>query len=267
MKSNPSSKSLFHVVKIGGKLIDDEKALHAFAALPSPKILVHGGGKQATELSHRLGQETRMVDGRRITSAENLGTIVMTYAGSLNKGLVARLQALGCPALGLSGADGDVIRAAKRPVGTIDYGFAGDVQRVDAQLLRLLGTNGYVPVLCSVTHDGAGQLLNTNADTIATETAIALAASGAAVELTYVFDKPGLLLNAEDDASVLSTVDSDRYADLKSAGAIHTGMLPKLDNAFRALAAGVGAIRLCNAVGIDDETAGTRLVISQKHPA
>ncbi|TCZ72982.1 acetylglutamate kinase [Flaviaesturariibacter aridisoli] len=230
------------VIKIGGNIIDDEERLHGFllrfAAVAGAKVLVHGGGKLATRLAGELKIQQQLVDGRRITDAETLKVVTMVYAGWVNKSIVAGLQALGCPAIGLSGADGDAVRAQKRQASAIDYGFVGDVTAINAPFLHTLIEAGQTLVLAPITHDGNGQLLNTNADTIAQETATALGALYS-VRLVYSFEKAGVLRDADDDQSVISEINPERYATLKADGIVSGGMLPKLDNAFRALAAGV----------------------------
>lgn len=245
------------IAKIGGNIIDDavrlQSFLQSFAALPLPKLLVHGGGKVATALGTRMGIEAKMVEGRRITDAETLNLVTMVYGGLVNKQIVAKLQALGCNALGLSGADANVIKASKRPAGTIDYGFAGDLQApqsINTGALAHLLEAGISPVFAPLTHDGQGQLLNTNADTIAATLAAAFASSHA-VKLVYLFEKPGVLQDATDDSSVIHSINRERYTGLKSSGAIHAGMVPKLDNAFDALASGVEQVLICQAEEID----------------
>ncbi|MEY3368700.1 MAG: hypothetical protein RI973_1855 [Bacteroidota bacterium] len=233
--------------KIGGKLLDDarqlQKVLRDFSELKGARILVHGGGKKGSELSRQLGIEPVMVEGRRVTDAATLEVVTMVYAGLLNKNIVAGLQSLGDNALGLSGADGNVILARKRPVGALDYGYVGDVERVDADLLLRLLQQQVIPVLCSITHDGQGQLLNTNADTIATAVASALARE-CEVELVYCFEKNGVLSNPEDALSVIPHLDLEAYLALKQQGAVSEGMIPKLENAFAALTAGVAGVRI-----------------------
>lgn len=233
------------VIKIGGNVLDDAAScmsfLKTFAALKGAKILVHGGGKLATKLAEQLGVQQQLVEGRRITDAETLKIITMVYAGLINKTVVAQLQAAGCNAIGLSGADGNVIKAHKRVQATLDYGFVGDVDEVNAPLLQTLLQQNTTPVLCAVSHDGAGQLLNTNADTIAQETAKALA-SFFDVELIYTFEKAGVLQNVADEASIIPKISAANYTILKESGAIFAGMIPKLDNAFAALNAGVARV-------------------------
>lgn len=249
-------KQLLKVFKIGGGVLDDEAQLHAFvrefSQVPGRKILVHGGGKGASQMLQALGIEPQMVQGRRITDAATLDVVTMFYAGKTNKQLVAALQAAGTNALGLSGADGNVIRAVKRPVKAIDYGFVGDLPEgcVDAALLGTLLEAGLTPVLCAITHDGLGQLLNTNADTIASTVARALAAPYE-VELHFCFEKDGVLADINDEASVIPQIQPAQYAHLKAEGVIAAGMIPKLDNAFEALEAGVEKVVIEHALKIN----------------
>ena len=244
------------VIKVGGRVVEDATAraqlIATLTALASPVVLVHGGGNMASALSRKLGREPVMVDGRRVTGAEDLRVAVMTYAGWVNKLLVAELQAAGRAAIGLSGADGDLVRAHRRPVTAagVDFGFVGDVDAVNAGLVRQLLGLGLTPVLCAVSHDGAGQLLNTNADTIATEAARALAAAGEPVRYYGCLDKPGVLLDPEDDASVVAELTPGRYAEMRAAGQVYAGMVPKLDTAFGLLDAGVAEVRLGDVAGI-----------------
>nr|WP_154640173.1 acetylglutamate kinase [Lewinella sp. W8] len=231
------------ILKIGGNIINNPAALHEaldyFAELPEPAVLVHGGGRKASQVISEMGRQPVMIDGRRITDAATLEIVTMVYAGLLNKTVVAKLQARGCNAIGLSGADGNAVLAEKRPVKDIDYGYAGDVRSVNAPLLEQLLRGGLRPVLCPITHDQKGQLLNTNADTIANETARALAAAGFGVSLRYCFELPGVMEDINDPTSLIRELTPDRYADYRSQGIIAGGMIPKLDNAFAAVAAGV----------------------------
>jgi acetylglutamate kinase len=230
------------VIKIGGNIIDDEQKLagflHVFASVKGKKILVHGGGKLATKLAEGLGIQQQMIDGRRITDAETLKIVTMVYAGTINKNIVAQLQARGCEAMGLTGADGNAILAHKRVHPTIDYGFVGDVDGINTSLLTSLLLLDKTLVFAPITHDGKGQLLNTNADTIAQEIARGLSSSFTTT-LVYSFEKSGVLLNADDDQSVISRIDPDYYQELKQRQVIFAGMIPKLDNAFAALNSGV----------------------------
>ena len=234
-----------YVIKIGGNIIDNEAKLAAFikdfAAVEGLKVLVHGGGKLATKLAADLGIEQQMIDGRRITDAATLKIVTMVYAGAINKNVVAQLQANGCNAIGLTGADGNAIKAHKRNHPTIDYGFVGDVDTVNTGLLQSLLEQNIAVVLAPITHDGNGLLLNTNADTIAQETAKALS-SIYDVELIYSFEKSGVLMNAEDDASVIPSINPTTYSELKEKQVIFAGMIPKLDNAFAAINSGVSKV-------------------------
>ena len=230
------------IIKIGGNIIDDEVRLAAFldnfAAVPGRKILVHGGGKLATKVAEGLGIQQQLVDGRRITDAETLRVVTMVYAGTINKNIVAQLQARGCPAIGLTGADGNAILSHKRTNASIEYGYVGDVDAVNTSLLTSLLLLDKTLIFAPITHDGKGQLLNTNADTIAQELARGLSASFE-VSLIYSFEKSGVLLDAEDEASVIGHINPAYYEELKASGAIYAGMIPKLDNAFAALRSGV----------------------------
>lgn len=241
-------KEILHIVKIGGKVVDDEAMLQTFlnqlANTPGRKILVHGGGKGATALSEKLGVPTQMVDGRRITDDVTLEIAVMVYAGWFNKSVVAMLQARGCNAIGLSGTDGNLILAEKRPVKTIDYGWVGDIKTVNVRGIAQLLEADLVPVFCAITHDGKGQLLNTNADTIAASLASALT-SKYAVQLSFFFEKNGVLLDPHDDSALIPVLDPPTYRIYREQGNIHTGMVPKLDNAFAACEAGVERVRIC----------------------
>lgn len=241
------NKKPITVVKIGGNIIDDAAELKQFLAdfskIEGHKVLVHGGGKSATKMAKSIGLVPEMIDGRRITDAPMLEVVVMIYAGEINKNIVAQLQANGTNAMGFSGADGNLIQSEKRNHPTINYGFVGDVQKVNTPLLETLITNRIVPVFCAITHDKKGQLLNTNADTIASELAIALS-EVFEVTLNYCFEKPGVLYDAEDDSSVIEKINQELYAKLKAEKAIHSGMIPKLDNCFNSLFKGVQKIKI-----------------------
>jgi len=243
---NTGKKSL-NVIKIGGNVIDNSENLHRFlkdfTALPGYKVLVHGGGKVATQLSETLGIEPKLVDGRRITDIETLRVVTMVYGGLINKNMVAQLQRYGCNAIGLTGADGDMIKAKKRPVKSIDYGFVGDLDKdsVNTQNLASLLEAGFTPVFCALTHDGEGQLLNTNADTIASALAVALAGDYY-TSLIYCFEKKGVLKDINDESSLIKEINPAGYEELKLHQVIHSGMLPKLDNAFSAIACGVSGV-------------------------
>jgi acetylglutamate kinase len=249
------------LVKVGGKVVEEEaqltQLLAAFARMEGYKALVHGGGRLATKLAAELGVESRMVDGRRITDGEMLKVVTMVYAGWVNKTVVARLQAMDINAVGLTGADMNVIRSEKRPVGAVDYGFAGDVKEVNTAALTLLLKQGAVPVLSPLTHDGRGQLLNTNADTIAGETAKALAHSFD-VTLIYCFEKNGVLMDEADDDSVIAEMDRSLFLRCREEGIITGGMIPKLENAFQAIDAGVRQVIITKATNLREDT-GTRI--------
>jgi acetylglutamate kinase len=242
------------IVKVGGKVIEEPDALKAllkdFSLIAGYKILIHGGGRAATELAEKLGVESKMVDGRRITDEETLKIATMVYAGLVNKNIVAQLQALRVDAIGLTGADMNLILSRKRPVTDIDYGFVGDVKNVNYRVLSELLNQSYTPVLAPLTHDGEGNLLNTNADTIASETAGALAYDFN-VRLVYCFEKKGVLMNENDENSMIQTLDRELYQQYKEEGIIKGGMIPKLDNAFHALASGVQEIIITSAAEIN----------------
>ncbi len=243
-------KESLTIVKVGGKIVEDETSLqqllHDFSSLPGYKLLVHGGGRSATRLAAQMGVETHMVDGRRITDKDMLDIVVMVYAGLVNKQIVAALQAKGMNAVGLTGADLDVIRSVKRPVVSIDYGFVGDVKAVNSEILSNLIRMNVIPVMAPLTHDGNGQMLNTNADTIAGETAKALADSFD-VTLIYCFEKKGVLRDAEDEDSVIPVMTQDDFTNYVQQGVIQGGMIPKLENAFSAIKAGVKQVIITSA--------------------
>ena len=226
------------VIKIGGNIIDNQNALAAFLSefskIKGPKLLIHGGGKLATKLAQQMQIQVKMIEGRRITDSATLDIITMVYAGKVNKGIIAKLQANNCNAIGFSGADGNTIISVKRPVKEIDFGFVGDIVKVHTETLKLLLDNRITPVFCAITHDENGQLLNTNADTIASELAIALAEIFE-VELYYCFEKKGVLLNVNDDDTVIENINSKNYQKLIDQGVIVDGMLPKLVNCFNAI--------------------------------
>ena len=251
-------KPELQVFKIGGGIIDNEADLlefvRLFAEIHGPKILVHGGGKGASDMMKSLGIVPRMVEGRRITDAVALDLVTMFYAGKTNKQIVVALQSHGVNALGLSGADGNVIKAVKRPVRDIDYGFVGDLSEasVNADLVHQFLTLGLTPVFCPINHDGHGQLLNTNADTIAASVAKALS-SKYAVALHFCFEKRGVLTDVQDENSVIPEMTLANYAELKESGIIADGMLPKLENAFDALQFGVDKVIIEHALHINDD--------------
>lgn len=251
------------LVKVGGKIVEEEHSLKQllvdFSCLEGNKILVHGGGRSATQLAERLGIETKMVNGRRITDEETLQVVTMVYGGLVNKKIVAGLQALGVNALGMTGADMDIIRSVKRPVVDIDYGFVGDVVKVNVDILGNLIHEGIVPVVAPLTHDSNGLLLNTNADTVAGELAKAFAAQFD-VTLVYCFEKAGVLANEEDDNSVIPTITSDSFQRLVADGTVKGGMIPKLENSFAALRAGVKVVKITRAQSFLSIEKGTTLL-------
>lgn len=256
------------IVKIGGNVIDNSANLHRFlvdfTALPGKKIIVHGGGKVATEMGVSLGIEAKMVEGRRITDIETLRIVTMVYAGLINKNMVAQLQAKGCNAIGLTGADGNIIQAVKRPVVTIDYGFVGDldVSSIASGTLSSLLEAGLTPTLCAITHDGEGQLLNTNADTIASAVAVAMSAHYE-TQLVYCFEKKGVLKDVDDESSLVTEIKSTEFEGLKDTGVVSGGMIPKLHNAFEAIKNGVKAVYIGQAdelLQLKENNFGTRLI-------
>lgn len=249
-------KEKLTVIKVGGKIVEEEETLNRllsdFSLIPGYKVLVHGGGRSATKLAARLNIESRMVNGRRVTDAETLKVVTMVYGGLVNKDIVAGLQAKGVNAMGLTGADMDVIRSVKRPVKEVDYGFVGDVKRVNAELLATLIRQGGVPVMAPLTHDGEGHMLNTNADTIAGETAKALAALFD-VTLVFCFEKKGVLRDEHDDDSVIPVITPELFEKYVREGVIRGGMIPKLENSFSALDAGVSQVVITQASSIRGE--------------
>lgn len=248
------------VVKVGGKIVEEADTLadllQRFSKIDGYKILVHGGGRSATAMATRLGIESKMVDGRRITDEEMLRVVTMVYGGLVNKTIVAKLQALGINALGLTGADMNYMQSDKRPVKEVDYGFVGDVKKVNADLLADLIGKGVVPVLAPLTHDKKGNLLNTNADTIASEAAKALS-SHFDVTLVYCFEKKGVLMNADDDESVIKKIDRKLFESYTKEGIIQGGMIPKLENSFAAIDGGVSKVVITRADELDNKNGGT----------
>lgn len=238
------------LIKVGGKIVEEEatlrQLLNDFSAIEGYKVLVHGGGRSATKIAAQLGIESKMVNGRRITDAETLKVVTMVYGGLVNKNIVAGLQALGVNALGLTGADMNLMRSKKRPVKDVDYGFVGDVEEVNADLLASLIHQGIVPVLAPLTHDKEGNMLNTNADTIAGEAAKALA-KHFEVTLVFCFEKKGVLMDENDDESVIPEIDRIAFADYVQKGIIQGGMIPKLENSFNAIDAGVKQVIITQA--------------------
>lgn len=252
------------IVKVGGKIVEEADSLQQllldFAHIQGHKILVHGGGRSATALASRMGIESKMVDGRRITDEAMLQVVIMVYGGLVNKQIVAGLQALGINAMGLTGADLNYMRSEKRPVKEVNYGYVGDVKEVDADILSDLIAKDIVPVLAPLTHDKAGNMLNTNADTIAGEAAKALAAYFD-VKLMYCFEKKGVLKDEKDDDSVIPRLTPDLFKDYVQSGIIQGGMIPKLENAFEALQAGVKQVVITRADLIDEDGSGSVVVL------
>ena len=251
-------KPTLYIIKLGGGLIDQPAELDLFLAsyagllptsietTPAYTLLVHGGGKLATDMATKLGIPQQLKEGRRITDSETIKLVTMVYAGYINKNIVASLQAKGCNALGLSGADGNLIAAKKRAPHPVDYGWVGDPVSVNTDLLDALLKNNTTPVIAPITHNKEGQLLNTNADTIAQTIAVAMS-THYRVELIYTFEKRGVLADLSDPDSVIASITKDSYRNLKENNSIHTGMIPKLDNAFAALDAGVSTVRIGHA--------------------
>lgn len=257
---------MISVVKVGGNVVDDPLLLadflDKFSQLDGVKVLVHGGGKIASEVSASLGLKPQMVDGRRITDARTLDVVTMVYAGLVGKRLVAALQSRGCNALGLSGADANLICGAKRAATPVDYGFVADLSSdsVNVPMLRVLIDGGITPVFSAIVHDGAGQLLNCNADTVASSLAIALSACSP-VRLIYCFEKRGVLRDVNDESSVISRISYAEYQGLKSSGVIAKGMIPKLQNAFDALHRGVASVIITQAENVRCSATGTLLTV------
>ena len=246
---------MIYVIKIGGNIIDNPGKLKGFlghfAAIEGHKVLVHGGGKIATQLAEKLNIPQQMVQGRRVTDSQTLDIITMVYAGLINKNIVASLSALGCKSLGVCGADADLILSSRRPVIVLDYGLVGDIKHVNAQILNDWMDHAITPVIAPLSHDGQGQLLNTNADTMAAATAEALSKFGP-VTLIYCFEKMGVLMDVEDENSVIPVLNEDRIAKLKNEGLIHSGMLPKLENALASIKKGVESVYIGHADALPD---------------
>ncbi len=250
------AKQKLHIIKIGGNIINNSETLSIFlkdfSELKGFKILVHGGGKKATELANTIGLKPKMIGGRRITDQANLEIVTMVYAGLLNKNIVAKLQQNNCNALGLSGADANTIQAHKRIVKDIDYGFAGDIDIVNNKAINVFLQNDMTPIFCAISHDKNGQLLNTNADTIASDVAISMAIQYE-VSLVYIFEKNGVLRIIDDDDSVIENINSESYETLKKDGIIADGMLPKMENCFNALHKGVSKVIIGNPTVINNQ--------------
>ena len=255
------------IIKIGGNVVDNptlrENFLNDFTQIPSPKILVHGGGKIATQVAVKMDVETVMVEGRRITDKAMLDVVTMVYGGLVNKTLVAQLQNRNVNTIGLTGADAGVILSRKRVVKEIDYGFVGDIEKVDSTFIDSLLQQNLVPIFAPLTYDKDGNMLNTNADTIAQALAIAMS-ENYEVNLVYCFEKKGVLTDVDDENSVIPVLKKEYYEQLKTDGAIHTGMIPKLDNAFKAIAEGVLQVTICHAaevrLAVNEGMAGTKIM-------
>lgn len=252
------------IIKVGGKIVENSESLNTllkdFAAVEGKKLLVHGGGRSATQMAARLGVETKMVDGRRITDEAMLEVVTMVYGGLVNKRIVAGLQALGIDAVGLTGADMNIVLSDKRNVSAVDYGWVGDVKRVNAEAVATLIESGCCPVVAPLTHDGCGHMLNTNADTMAGEMAKAMAAHYD-VTLMFCFEKPGVLADENDDSSLIPTITPAVLDDLKRRGVVSGGMIPKLDNAIACVSAGVESVVITQADRIADPYAGTKICL------
>lgn len=252
------------IIKVGGKIVENPASLlallHDFSKVEGRKLLVHGGGRSATQMAERLGVETKMVDGRRITDEQMLEVVTMVYGGLINKRIVAGLQAEGVNAIGLTGADMGIVLSDKRPVKTVDYGWVGDVRRVNAEAVATLIESHCCPVIAPLTHDGQGHMLNTNADTMAAEMAKAMAKTYD-VTLMYCFEKAGVLADENDDNSLIPTITPAVLADLKAHGVVTGGMLPKLDNAMACVEAGVETVVITRADHIADPYAGTKICL------
>lgn len=256
-------KDKLTIIKVGGKIVEEPDTLAAllrdFAAIDGFKLLVHGGGRSATKVALKLGLETKMIGGRRVTDRDMLDVVTMVYGGLVNKKIVAGLQAAGVNALGLTGADMNIIVSHKRLGGDVDYGWVGDVDRVDGDALAALIRSGVVPVIAPLTHDGNGNMLNTNADTMAGETAKGLAGRFD-VSLVFCFEKAGVLRDENDENSVVAKITPDVYESLRTEGVVAGGMIPKLDNAFDALSSGVKSVIITKAEALNDLSLGSHIV-------
>lgn len=256
------------IIKIGGNVIDNqgrlERFLSDFVKVKGPKILVHGGGKIASEMATKLGIEAKLIEGRRVTDSETIKVVTMVYAGLVNKNIVAKLQALNCNALGLSGADGNAIKAHKRPVKEIDFGWVGDLapDAINVHLIEQLLESGFLPVFSAITHDGKGHLLNTNADTIASALAVALS-KNYACSLIYCFEKKGVLKDVFDEDSVIRKINCHQFPELKETGVISQGMIPKIQNSFDAINQGVSEVLIGSSEELallNQDAFGTKLI-------
>ena len=247
---------MIQVIKIGGGVLENEAQRNAFlrqfAAIEGPKVLVHGGGRLATTMAERLGVETRMIEGRRVTDKETLDIVTMVYGGLVNKQVVAQLQTMGVNAIGMTGADGGWMKSVKRPIKNgIDYGYVGDVKEVNGEHLRMFLDNGLTPVIAPITYSEEGLLLNTNADTVASMTAISLEPE---VQLTFCFEKAGVLSNPDDESSLIPRITRESYKQLLADGIVSGGMIPKIDNAFAAIEHGVQSVRITHANNLQGGT-------------
>ncbi len=255
-------KDKLTIIKVGGKIVEEPdslaRLLSDFSRIDGLKLLVHGGGRSATKMAADLGIETTMIEGRRVTDNDMLRVVAMVYGGLVNKTITARLQGMGIDAIGMTGADMDIIRSHKRPAGKVDYGWVGDVDRVNGEALATLIRSGIVPVIAPLTHDGQGHLLNTNADTMAGETARGLA-DIFDVTLVYCFEKAGVLRDENDDDSVIPAIDPGLFEKLKADGIVTGGMLPKIENALKAVADGVKEVVITQASSLDDLRKGTHI--------
>lgn len=256
-------KDRLTIVKVGGKIVEEPETLaqllEDFSSIDGFKMLVHGGGRSATKIATQLGIETKMVDGRRITDTEMLNVVTMVYGGLVNKNIVAGLQSCGIDALGMTGADMNIIRSEKRPVKTVDYGWVGDVKEINGNALASIIKSGIVPVIAPLTHDGCGHILNTNADTMAGECAKGLS-DYFDVHLVFCFEKSGVLRDENDDNSVIKRIDKTLYKELLETGIVSGGMIPKLDNAFAAIDAGVSEVIITKAQMLNELSGGSHLV-------
>ena len=255
------NKEKITIIKVGGKIVEEQASLgnllDRFTAREGKKVLIHGGGRSATQMAERLGIESRMVAGRRITDEATLQVVTMVYGGLVNKNIVAQLQARGANALGLTGADCNIIKAHKRPVKEVDYGFVGDVEHADGEMLSKLIEQGILPVVAPLTHDGKGNMLNTNADTMAAETAKALSPYYD-VTLMYCFEFPGVMRKPDDEESIISSITPEVFKELVADGTVSGGMIPKIENALNAIANGVKKVIITKADAIDC-TKGTHI--------
>jgi acetylglutamate kinase len=247
---------MIKVVKVGGGIIEKGESLDAFidsfSKIKGPKVLVHGGGRLATKVAESLGYKTKMIEGRRVTDENMLEVVTMVYGGLANKKIVAALQSKGTNALGLSGADGNLIAAHKRPIKEVNYGWVGDIDRINTSLLLTLIDNGFVPVIAPLSHNGEGKMLNTNADTIASSVARALAQEQE-TQLIVGFELDGVLKDFNDKSSIIESINPELFEQYKSEGIISDGMIPKLSNAFEAINAGVSSVRICNALEVGSD--------------